>query len=53
MIFNNTSNYQNVKIGMVGLVIALAVILNFYMLNIVISNSGNDRNIEQTIKLNK
>jgi len=53
MLFNNISNHKNVKLGMVVLVIALMVSLNFYMLNKVISNSGNDRNIEQTIRLNK
>ena len=47
------ANHKNVKLGMVVLVIALMVLLNFYMLNKVISNSGNDRNIEQTIRLNK
>jgi len=44
MFLFNKSNYKKMQLFMVSLLIAFVVILNFYMLNKVISNSSTDRN---------
>ena len=44
MFLFNKSNYKKMQLFMVSLLIAFVVVLNFYMLNKVISNSSTDRN---------
>jgi len=44
MFLFNKTNYKKMQLFMVSLLIAFVVVLNFYMLNKVISNSNTDRN---------
>jgi len=61
MFLLNKANYKKMQLFMVSLLIAFVVILNFYMLNKVISNSstdrnndsGYDRNMERNIIINR
>jgi len=43
---------KKIKMFFVSFLVAFIILLNFYMLNKVISNPGNARNIDQTININ-
>lgn len=48
MFLNTKRNYKKRQLFVVSLLIAFVVLLNFYMLNKVISNSNDDKNNDHT-----
>ncbi len=52
MFLNTILNSKNIRLFVVGLLIAFVVLLNFYTLNKIISKSGDDKNIELDYRIN-
>lgn len=48
---NEIINTKKIKLFLVSLLVALVVLLNFYMLNKVITGSTDSKHIEQTSSL--